>query len=99
MATDHKQLWAQTAHLTTLRNEASEKLTAWASLRNRLTILYALYKNDEQEKKLIAHIDADIKGAQERINLYEAEISGYDAQLEKLTPVLREQLLDGDTLS
>jgi len=99
MATDHKQLWAQTAHLTTLRNEASEKLTAWASLRNRLTILYALYKNDPEEKKLIAYIDSNIKGVQERINHYEGQIALYDSQLEKLTPVLRERLLDGDTLS
>ena len=98
MATDHKQLWAQTAHLTTLRNEASEKLTAWASLRNRLTILYALYKNDKEEEKLSKYLDLQIQGAQSRITTYEQEIAGYDSQLEKLTPVLREKLLDGDKL-
>ena len=98
MSTDHKQLWAQTAHLTTLRNEASERLTAWASLRNRLTILFSLYKHQFGEEALVAHFDKDIQGAQERINALETLIAGYDYQLEKLTPVLRDVLLDGDKL-
>jgi len=98
MSIDHKHLWAQTAHLTTLRNEASEKLTAWASLRNRLTILYALYKNDKAENGLRVAIDKLIIDTQMRITMYETEIAGYDHQLEKLTPVLRDVLLDGDKL-
>lgn len=98
MTENYQEIWRKTAELTTLRNEAQERLLAWSSLRNRLTILYSLYKNEPEEEKLCAHIDKDIAGAQDRINTYEQECGGYDKQLERLTPVLRDHVLNGDAL-